>query len=72
MDADARESATECATIGDEPFVTLSSELRMQLASQEGKARMLRERVSLSVPGLSVRQAAALLAAYLRVDTQTV
>ena len=32
MDADARESATECATIGDEPFVTLSSLPRMQLA----------------------------------------
>ena len=32
MDADARESATQCATIGDEPFVTLSSEFRMQLA----------------------------------------
>ena len=31
-DADARESCTQCATIGDEPFVTLSSELRMQLA----------------------------------------
>ena len=34
-DADARESATECATIGDEPFVTLSSELRMQLAGTQ-------------------------------------
>ena len=32
MDADARESCTQCATIGDEPFVTLSSEFRMQLA----------------------------------------
>ena len=32
MDADARESATECATIGDEPFATLSSLPRMQLA----------------------------------------
>ena len=32
MDADARESATQCATIGNEPFVTLSSLLRMQLA----------------------------------------
>ena len=34
MDADARESATECATIGDEPFVTLSSLPRMQLANR--------------------------------------
>ena len=50
MDADARESCTQCATIGDEPFVTLSSLPRMQLATTTATARAMRETATALTP----------------------